>query len=451
MTVTTAQIAAAQAHGLTEVEALAAACDKHDFRFYHACAILQKETGGRNIYGHDRGGVFSLASGNKDVTEENFKEFWRKVKGGATSNGVGPMQITYRGHFPIMAQLGLKAWVPADNIDYGIRVIAADYRAQRVAGKSVPQAFHYAATVYNLGSFKSTWPYGLDALDKAAVWKQRVGTADLGTPDTTPTQPDTTTPIQPDTARNNAVITPEPETASSAKPEAGSKSTWVRVDADGTLRKHGPFNVTTRCRFMYLEAGRLFRQAGGGQPPAITQGGLGGVPASGATHDREALDWATKSLSREQARLWELCTWIVGFAAWMRPKINGLWPAHTHGIPKGGDLSGAARGQVDQFRSGQDGLLGSGPYKRIRTLGVGSQTWEDYRAGFTVSLPVLQTAFAERSKHADVFRVQWALALKLQRDLVGDGDPGPQTTEALATFGPLSVETLTRLGLEVAP
>ncbi len=443
MTVTNAQIAAAQAHGLTQVEALAAACDKHDFRFYHACAILQKETGGLNIYGHDRGGVFSLASGNKEVTEENFAEFWKKVKAGATSNGVGPMQITYRGHFPIMADLGLKAWVPADNIEYGIRVIAADYRAQRVAGKTVPQSFHYAATVYNLGSFKSTWPYGLDALDKAALWKQRVGTADLGTPEPTPAQPETIV--------NNAVITPDEDAPPSAKPEAGSTSTWVRVDADGTLRKHGAYNITTRCRFMYLEAGRLYRRAGGGQPPGITQGGLGGVPASGATHDREALDWATKSLSREQAKLWELCIWIVGFAAWIRPKIEGLWPAHTHGIPKGGDLSRAARDQVDQFRAGQDGLLGSGPYKRIRTLGVGTQTWEDYRSGFAVSLPALQTAFAERTKHADVFRVQWALALLLHRDLVGDGDPGPQTTEALATFGPLDASTLARLGLEVAP
>ena len=103
------------------------------------------------------------------------------MKAGATSNGVGPMQITYRGHFPIMADLGLKAWLPADNIAYGIKIISADYRGQRRAGKSVREAFQYAATVYNLGHWSSTWPYGLDALQKAAVWKQRVGVADLAT------------------------------------------------------------------------------------------------------------------------------------------------------------------------------------------------------------------------------------------------------------------------------
>ena len=60
-------------------QALAAACDTYDFRFYLACAILQKESGGRNIYGHDRGGVFTTTDGsNIEVTKANFTEFCRR-------------------------------------------------------------------------------------------------------------------------------------------------------------------------------------------------------------------------------------------------------------------------------------------------------------------------------------------------------------------------------------
>lgn len=185
MTVTPEQIEKAKAHGLTNVEHLAAAADKHDMRFYLCCTILQKETGGKNIYGHDKGGTFTIF-GNKDVTEENFREFWAQVAPkpeglGKTSNGVGPLQITYKGFLADMLARGLKPWDPADNIDYGVEQLAKTYRAQRKKGRSVTQAFQTAANVYNLGRDSDTWHYGIAAVKLAATWKQRVGTDDLGT------------------------------------------------------------------------------------------------------------------------------------------------------------------------------------------------------------------------------------------------------------------------------
>ena len=180
--------------------------------------------------------------------------------------------------------------------------------------------------------------------------------------------------------------------------------------------EQGGFRVTTRGRAMYREARRLFRQSGGGTPPVITQGGLGSIEASGHTHDREAMDWATGAFTREQWQLWELCTWIVGFASWRREALPGVWPPHTHGLPKGGDLSGAAKGQVQAFKNARDGLW-SARYPRITALGVADRTWRDYRRGFGVSLPALQQAFDQRAKHDDVLDLQWALSRHLGIDV----------------------------------
>jgi hypothetical protein len=192
MTVTAEQIAIAKSHGLTNVEALAAAADKHNLRFYLACTILDKESDGKNIYGHDAGGTFTQV-GNREVTEANFREFWSLVAPppegqGKRSNGVGPMQITYKPFLADMLAKGLKPWDPADNIDYGVGLIAKTYRAQRDKGRTVTESFRTAANVYNLGHDSDTWHYGIDAVNKAAIWKERVGTADLG-PDAPPPPP----------------------------------------------------------------------------------------------------------------------------------------------------------------------------------------------------------------------------------------------------------------------
>jgi hypothetical protein len=236
------------------------------------------------------------------------------------------------------------------------------------------------------------------------------------------------------------------------KPEHGSKNTWVRVDADGTINPQGRFLLTTRGLAMYLEAGRLYRQAGGGKPPLITQGGRSNaVGASAGTHGREAMDWSTRSLTGTKTRLWELCLWLVGFAAWTRTEIPRLWVKHTHGVPKGGDLSSEAAAQVRDFKNARNGLAGHGGYPRITKAGVADWTWEDYLAGWGVSLSALQSAYDTGKANDDVKDLQWALSRHLGTDVIGDGQLGPQTRAALAKVGPLNEETLTKLGLEVNP
>lgn len=87
----------------------------------------------------------------------------------------------------------------------------------------------------------------------------------------------------------------------------------------------------------------------------ITQGSYneGGVSASAGTHDGggvvdlSAWDWANKVRALRS----------VGFAAWHRPAIRGLWPAHIHAVLIGNKkLSPSAMRQVLDFQQGLNGL-----------------------------------------------------------------------------------------------
>lgn len=177
MSVTAAQIATAKQNGLINVEALAAACDRHRVPFYLACTILDKETDGRNIFGHDRGGALSDPNGrNIEVTRGRYRKFRRMIRAGHTSNGVGPMQITWKGFFPDMEGQGLKPWVPADNILYGVSVIAHTWSATKSVFKT--------AKAYNGGD-----AYAQDAKRLAKTWLLRVGDDDVKSPPQKKEQP----------------------------------------------------------------------------------------------------------------------------------------------------------------------------------------------------------------------------------------------------------------------
>lgn len=141
-----------------------------DTPFYIMCALLEKESMGKNVYGHDVGGVFS-EPGLKAVTQTNFAEFYKRVVvNGERSNGVGPLQITWRGFFPEMKRQGLKAWVPYDNMIFGARLFMGYYNAQRKAGESVSEAIRKAGVRYNGGT-----AYGDRLLTIANKWRERVG------------------------------------------------------------------------------------------------------------------------------------------------------------------------------------------------------------------------------------------------------------------------------------
>jgi hypothetical protein len=204
---------------------------------------------------------------------------------------------------------------------------------------------------------------------------------------------------------------------------------------------------------MLLQARVIFYIRTGKMPPAISQGGynIGAVSASAGTHDRDALDFATSGWSNYLQKEWELALWMVGFAAWWRRPIRGLWSAHNHALPKGGDLSRGAKNQEKAFENKRDGLAGNGPYPRIGKYAY--QTWEKYvrakepssKKTFTIngkkvpqikSVSVAWVNEARKTGAASrhVFVVQsWLRRLGFYKD-ARDGKWGPSTQLAMDEF-----------------
>jgi len=112
----------------------------------------------------------------------------------------------------------------------------------------------------------------------------------------------------------------------------------------------------------------------------VTQGSYnaGGVAQSAGTHDGGgAVDLSVNSgcgARRNAVRALR----IVGFAAWFRPTIEGLWKKHIHAIAVNDtDLSAGAANQVSEYYRGFDGLDGDG---RDAGPQVPKHTWEYYKA-----------------------------------------------------------------------
>lgn len=169
--VTPTRIAIARDFGLENVGPLARACRLERVPFWLACALMEKESGGRNVYGHDPGGVFSRDEHDR-VDARNFMQFLTRVMNGETSNGVGPAQITYAGaargghrdggYFREMAAEGLLPWEPEDNMRKGLRIIGAHKKARG--------SWAAAGTAYN-----GRASYGADLVKKANEWRARLG------------------------------------------------------------------------------------------------------------------------------------------------------------------------------------------------------------------------------------------------------------------------------------
>jgi hypothetical protein len=170
VTVTADQIKIAKATGLANVDGIAAAANKTKCPFYLALAMIERESNGKNVYGHDRGGA--LSGFPKEVNKGNFEVFKWMIDNGHPSNGVGPAQITYKGFFPQLEKEGLEAWVAADTIFFGVRLLFGYYKTAR-ATHDVRDSIKAAGTKYNGAS-----SYGDGLLEGALKWKKRVGRAD---------------------------------------------------------------------------------------------------------------------------------------------------------------------------------------------------------------------------------------------------------------------------------
>jgi hypothetical protein len=177
---TTTEILAS--NGMKNAAALVTAAASTGLPLHIAAAFATKESGGQNIYGHDAGGVFNYGPGTTvQVTEENYAEFYRKVvMERRTSNGVGPMQITYFGFHKQAKEQGYRLWVPADNFRFGFAIIR-DY----LDGDYSDANLKRAGSRYNSGSSTGAPAYGDGVVALAKVWKSRLSLAEPPKPPTT--------------------------------------------------------------------------------------------------------------------------------------------------------------------------------------------------------------------------------------------------------------------------
>ena len=129
---------------------------------------------------------------------------------------------------------------------------------------------------------------------------------------------------------------------------------------------------TKRSQDMITEAERL-----AGFTFVITQGSYnpGGVKASAGVHDREAFDFSTGGCTLAEKLTMVKCLRRVGFVAYLRLYIRGLWPEHIHTVPRGGDLSTPAQHQVGSYLAHRNGLANNAPDPDPGWCNV---TWEQY-------------------------------------------------------------------------
>lgn len=131
--------------------------------------------------------------------------------------------------------------------------------------------------------------------------------------------------------------------------------------------------VNTRTRAMLREA-----QDRAGRSVSLTQGSYNpGVGSSAGTHDGGgAVDISVSGMSSGTRTTVVRSLREVGFAAWYRPAIPGVWGAHIHAVAVSDpDLATAAQAQVGDYYLGRDGLSGHGP---DTGPAVTKRTWEDY-------------------------------------------------------------------------
>ena len=182
------------AGGLTNADLIVQAATATGIPLAIAAAMIQKESGGKNVYGHDGStetgpGVFSTKygpvtingvtyaqGGDIPVTQANFAEFLRRVTAGEKSNGVGPAQLTYAGYFKQYPTY--EFWDALANIKFGLTIIA-DY----LDGDTSDAAISAAGARYNGGTNPGTraLAYGADLLTKTNAWRAKLaGASDIG-------------------------------------------------------------------------------------------------------------------------------------------------------------------------------------------------------------------------------------------------------------------------------
>jgi hypothetical protein len=121
-----------------------------------ALALIEQESGFRNVFGHDAGGLFP----GQEVTAAKVHRLLGHIAGGGTSNGVGPAQLTWPDYIR-EAQRDGGAHKTSVNIATGLRILAANIAAESGSERN-------GLARYNAGSSSSSkgQRYAAQVLDR---------------------------------------------------------------------------------------------------------------------------------------------------------------------------------------------------------------------------------------------------------------------------------------------
>ena len=168
------------AGGLTNADLIVQAATATGIPLAILAAMVQKESGGQNIYGRDGKDTASPGVYANDyplqVTKENFTEFRAAVLAGQKSNGVGPSQITYPGYWKQYPDYPF--WDVLANLKFGATLLMdlldGDYSDASISSAGA----HYNGGT-NPGS--KALAYGADLLAQTKIWRARLaGASELG-------------------------------------------------------------------------------------------------------------------------------------------------------------------------------------------------------------------------------------------------------------------------------
>lgn len=148
-------------HGDAIANSIVIAAREADIQVSLLCAVLEQETGFKNVYGHDgvRNPIKSPPRGLLRVTRDNYRDYLTHRKRGEGSQGVGPMQLTWDEYQDKADKLG-GCWNPRVNILVGAEALADLIRQY---GKTAGIAR------YN-GSGAAAQAYARSVLSKARKW-----------------------------------------------------------------------------------------------------------------------------------------------------------------------------------------------------------------------------------------------------------------------------------------
>lgn len=129
------------------------------------CAVLMKETaGGHNVFGHDGGGAPCAGWGL--VTASKYRQYVALFIRARVAQGVGPMQLTYRG-FQTLADKAGGCWKVRPNIRVGAEILAKDIKHSSGAD--------YNGKIWNaLRAYNGSAAYADSVLQGVKYWRSIV-------------------------------------------------------------------------------------------------------------------------------------------------------------------------------------------------------------------------------------------------------------------------------------